>query len=327
MKTDLNILVISAFHTPFIQDDIETLEKHFTVRTNIGHGVFQLIKNIFRVMGTDVIVCWFASVYASIAVAVGRMFGVRSVIVVGGVDLAKEKELGYGIWLTPWKSSLVRYALRHADCVLAVDPSLKEEACLRAEYDGRNILYVPTGYESSFWKPLGAKEPLILTVAVVHDTKRLKIKGIETLIETAEKLPHLPFIVIGILPEIVARLNPPSNMTFLPVMKRPDLLTYYQRAKVYCQPSLREGLPNTLCEAMLCGCFPVATNVGGNPSAVGDVGILIPPGDSNALAAGIERSMEMTEEQRQRARARIVSLFPKQKREQELVRIIKGLGR
>jgi glycosyltransferase involved in cell wall biosynthesis len=317
--------MVSAFHTPFIQDDIETLEKHYTVRTKIGHGILQIVKIVFSVVSADVIVCWFASVYSSIAVVVGRLLGVRSMIIVGGVDLAKEKELRYGLWLSPWKSKLVRYALRHADCILAVDPSLKKEACLRAEYDGDNISYVPTGYESTFWKPAGAKELLILTVAVVNDQRRLKIKGIDILIETARKLQHHSFIVIGILPEIVARLNAPSNVTFLPMMKRDDLLPYYQKAKVYCQPSLREGLPNTLCEAMLCGCLPVATKVGGNPSAVGDVGILVPPKDSDALAAAIEHAMNMTEEHAQHARARIVSLFPRQKREQELVRIINGL--
>jgi len=327
LKTDLNIVVISAFHTPFIQDDIETLEKHFTVRTKIGHGVRHLITMVYSVISANVIFCWFASVYASVAVIVARAIGIRSVIVIGGVDLAKEKELGYGIWLSWWKSKLVRYALRHADCVLTVDPSLKEEACRRAEYDGENITYLPTGYESSFWKPVGAKEPVILTVAVIHDQRRLKIKGIDTLIETARKLPHRSFIVIGILPEIVARLNPPSNIVFHPVMKRPELLPYYQQAKVYCQPSRREGLPNTLCEAMLCGCIPVATHVGGNPSAVGDTGILIPAKDSDALAAAVEHAMNMAGDHAQRARARIVSLFPKQKREQELVRIVEGLAR
>ena len=54
----------------------------------------------------------------------------------------------------------------------------------------------------------------------------------------------------------------------LGTIERARLLEYYRRAKVYCQPSRREGLPGALCEAMLCGCYPVVTGTGGMPEAV-----------------------------------------------------------
>ena len=36
-------------------------------------------------------------------------------------------------------------------------------------------------------------------------------------------------------------------------MPQEKLIPYYQKAKVYCQLSMREGLPNALCEALLVG--------------------------------------------------------------------------
>lgn len=283
------------------------------------------MKIILKIFHSDLIFCWFASVYASIAVLVGKFLGIKSIIIVGGVDVAKDKELGYGIWLNPWKAKLVRYALHNANRVLVVDPSLKNSAMSLAEYDGKNITYLPTGYDSSFWKPLGEKERLVLTVAVVHDVKRLKLKGIDLLIQAAEKLSELQFVVIGVNRKLASSLKPPSNMTFHEPIARADLLPYYRQAKVYCQPSLREGLPNTLCEAMLCGCIPVATDVGGNPTAVGDTGILIPPKDVDALTAALQHAMKLPEDTSGRARTRVVALFPKQKREIELHRIIDEL--
>lgn len=327
VKSELRVLFISAIHTPFIQDDLDFLDRHFKVKKFMGHGLFHAIRIAFAVPRTDVVFCWFASVYAFVAVAVGKYFGVRSVIVVGGVDVAKEEELGYGMWISPWKARLVRYALRNAALVLAVDQSLKEEAVRLAEYDGENIMCLPTGYDSAFWKPMGEKETIVLTVAAVRHHGRLRVKGMDILMKVARKFPDCKFIVVGVSSELINSLRPPENVEFLSTMNRDDLLSLYRRANIYCQPSLREGLPNTLCEAMLCGCIPVATDVGGTRIAVGDTGVLVPSRNVDALADGIRAAFTMSNEVREKARARIVSLFPKEKREHELLRVVSRLKR
>jgi len=320
----MKILLISAIHAPFIQDDIDVLKKYFAVQKQIGHGLIAIIKIFFHVFSTDVVFCWFASTYAFVGVVVGKMLGLKSIVIVGGVDAAKDKALNYGIWLSPWKSLLVRYVFRNATRILVVDPFLKEQAINLAEYEGKNISYLPTGYDSHFWKPLGVKEPIVLMVATVRDAVTFKRKGIDTLIEAARNLPDVKFIIVGTDPELALKLRPPLNMKFYRVIPRNDILPFYQRAKVYCQPSRWEGLPNALCEAMLCGCIPVASDVCGNPTAVSTTGILVPPNDSAALAGAIQSALNMNEDNGAKARARIVSLFPKERRENELVRLIRG---
>jgi glycosyltransferase involved in cell wall biosynthesis len=55
--------------------------------------------------------------------------------------------------------------------------------------------------------------------------------------------------------------------------------------------SLNEGLPTILAEAMLCGTPVIATPVGGVPEIVqhGNTGLLVPVGDSNALAQAMQK--------------------------------------
>lgn len=61
-------------------------------------------------------------------------------------------------------------------------------------------------------------------------------------------------------------------------------------------PSYREGLPLVLMEAMALGCVPVATRVGGIPELVSDgtTGLLLAPGDLDALASAISTLMKDT---------------------------------
>ncbi|HEY6191455.1 MAG TPA: glycosyltransferase family 4 protein [Bacteroidota bacterium] len=321
-RQNLTVLFISAFHTPFIQDDIDLLERHFTVRKKIGHGLGAALSIAVGAFGSDVVFCWFASVYAFIGVAFGKLFGMKSVVVVGGVDVAGDEELKYGLWLSPWRGRLVRFALRGASRVLVVDPSLKDDAIRLAAYDGGNIRYLPTGYNPMAWKPAGEKEPEVLTVAVVNERSRLKVKGIDSLVEAARRLPGMTFTVIGVDERFWRTLQPPLNMRFLPIMARSELLPYYQRSKVYCQPSLREGLPNTLCEAMLCGCLPVGSDTGGIRTAVGETGILVPPGEIESLVEALQKAIGAASDAGLRARARIVAMFPREKRDAELLTLL-----
>ena len=73
------------------------------------------------------------------------------------------------------------------------------------------------------------------------------------------------------------------------VMGRNDVADLQALADVFVMPSLWEGLPMALLEAMVAGKAIVASATAGIPEAItnGHEGILVPPGDLDALAAGI----------------------------------------
>lgn len=73
------------------------------------------------------------------------------------------------------------------------------------------------------------------------------------------------------------------------VMGRNDIADLHSLTDVFAMPSLREGLPMALLEAMVAGKAIVASATGGIPEAIvnGREGILVPPGDLDALAGGL----------------------------------------
>lgn len=72
---------------------------------------------------------------------------------------------------------------------------------------------------------------------------------------------------------------------------RAEVEDLYQRAAIFALPSRREGLPNVVLEAMASGLPVVATHQAGLPELVrpGLTGLLVPPGDSTALARALDR--------------------------------------
>jgi glycosyltransferase involved in cell wall biosynthesis len=68
-----------------------------------------------------------------------------------------------------------------------------------------------------------------------------------------------------------------------------ELLELMERADVFALPTRGDSLALAICEAMACGLPVVATTVGAIPNMINDGlnGFLVPPGDSNKLAAAL----------------------------------------
>jgi glycosyltransferase involved in cell wall biosynthesis len=79
---------------------------------------------------------------------------------------------------------------------------------------------------------------------------------------------------------------------------RANPLPYFSRANLFCLPSLYEGMPNALVEAMVCRVPVLATDCPSGPGEVldgGRYGRLVPPGDWRALAETIEDAIRRPE--------------------------------
>jgi len=68
-----------------------------------------------------------------------------------------------------------------------------------------------------------------------------------------------------------------------------DPVAFYECLDIFCLPSLREGLPNTLLEALAMEVPVIATTVGGIPAVLhdGEDSRLVAPGSAAALAAAL----------------------------------------
>lgn len=323
------LVVYYGNRSSFIEMDIEILSRHHSV-VELGLCRMVDVPRLFgSIVDADLVFVWFAGKHAGISVLLAGFLHKASIVVVGGYDAARVPEIGYGLWAVggPLDKALARLALKRAGRVLVVDPSLKDDLVRNAGINGSNVDYVPTGYDYNYWVPYSEKEDIVLTVGEVNWTN-VRRKGFETFVRAAAYVPEARFVLAGKHADDsieYLRSISPQNVEFTGWLSREELRDLYGRAKVYCQLSLYEGLPNALCEAMLGGCVPVGTRRNGIPTAIGDTGFYVPYGDPEATAEAVKKALRAPREQGLRARQRIKSLFPLERREKELLKIINEL--
>lgn len=312
------IFLVYPYFSKFIEKDLFLLKKHFEVRQVYYKGVRSIPRMIFGIKWADLTYSWFADIHAFFAVLISKIFQKKTIVIVGGYEVANVPELNYGLLVSPFRARFVKFIFNRSDQIFPVESNLKKEAIERLGIKGENVKTLPTGYDSTKFKPDGEKRKLVLTVFGCSSWMRVRLKGLDTFIEAARILPHVNFLMVGIGEEILneIRKKSPSNAQFLSPLSPSELLLYYQQAKVYCMLSFREGLPNTLCEAMLCECVPVATDIPGNRTAIGNTGFYVPYGDAEKTAAAITISLES--EKGKLARERIKEMFPLFEREKRL---------
>lgn len=239
--------------------------------------------------------CWFADRHALGISLLGRLWGRPVAVVVGGYEVARFPEIGYGRTLTRGGRWTVRGALSVSRRVVANSDFIRGVLVReRRVPPGRVVrihhgVFFPHDPEPAVRFP---REPLVLTAAEVTPAN-LRLKGLAAFAAAAARAPELRWIVAGTgEPKAVAALlaGAPPNLAYAGFLSPEALAALYARARFYVQASRVEGFGMALAEAMLYGCVPVTTGTGGMPEVTGGLGLTVPPEDPEALAAAVRNT-------------------------------------
>jgi glycosyltransferase involved in cell wall biosynthesis len=317
---EVKILFVYNHDRSFVHKDIKMLSNHYEVTPLFYKKEKNKIKN--AVKESDVIIAWFASKHALKAFHYANRYGKKKVVIVGGFDASDIK--GYGMFSGLPKKKIVSYIYKNADAILPVDGSLREVIESYLPKVKEKITVIPTGYDSTYFKPKGKKKNQVLSVCYVDETNWWR-KGIKTLVEVAKEMPDVKFIVVGKVSEDVKEKvsSTPENITFTGWITDEELLQKYQESKVIALLSKYEGLPNVLCEAMLCECIPVTTGVCGIPNAQGDAGHYVSYNNAKETKEAIEKALSTKTSTI--IRNKIKNNFTVEKREKKVKEVINSL--
>lgn len=140
-------------------------------------------------------------------------------------------------------------------------------------------------------------KPSIFTIIYVgHITK---MKGCDLILKVAGYFPHINFIMIGYVSEEIKQINKPDNVLFMGEISQEQVIDEMKKADLFLFPTLTEGFPYALLEAMACGLPVITTNVGAIPDMIENKGgIIVNPGDADSIIAAI-KSLEYDKNRRE----------------------------
>ncbi len=212
------------------------------------------------------------------------------------------------------------WAYTQADAFIAVSPQLRQR-CMSAGLSP--IQWIPNGVDLARFRPsdpserpalraalgLPADLPLVLVVSIFSPRKQpgLLLEAWRAMSQAGHRVA-LAFVG-GIGPRCheidptlarqlraeVARLDPDTRARVHFIDATPRIEDYYRAADVFALPSMSEGLPNALLEAMASGLPCVASRLPGVTDAViehGANGLLHAPDDAVELAALLQRILQ-----------------------------------
>jgi glycosyltransferase involved in cell wall biosynthesis len=268
----------------------------FSLRRPVDWGCFRGLVQLLRTRRVNVVHSheFTMAVYGA---AAARRLGLRHVITMhGGRYFAAQ-----------WRRRVaMRWAARHSDALVAVSSATAEHLSRTLKLPPAAVTVIPNGIpfregaRDPVRRELGIAPDELLLVAVgnLYTVKghMILLQALSALHRSEEQLPwrlaiagrgdeEMPLRTFAEAEGLADRVHLLGYREDVP-----DILT---AGDVFVMPSLSEGLPLALVEAMSAGLPVVASQVGGIPEVVEHEreALLTPPGNPDALADALRRLM------------------------------------
>lgn len=238
------------------------------------------------------------------------------------------------------KRPQIIWALKNAQALTSVSRPLSNKMIsMDAAAEETTVIY--NGVDSNFFSPLSKTdarsrleldddEGIVLFVGMLRE-----IKGLRFLLEAVKELKannRLTFklLLVGDGPlksdiiTYIEQFQLDEHVHLLGLKPHHEIPLYMAAADLFCLPSLNEGQPNVVLEALSCGVPVVASAVGGIPDLItNENGLLFPPGDANVIAETLYQAVRMS--WRREAIADSVKDFTWEKTAEQFYRVYESL--
>ena len=298
---------------------------------------FDLVVQEHRREPFDLIHAYFLPQAGFVATYVGNYLGVPSVVSARGNDLDRAV-------FDPAKAAHVMYALQNASAVTTNASDLVKKAKALVN---RDVSLIPNGIDTDQFKPMTRSEALAKALGLDNHVigfagELREKKDLYTLLNGYAQLNKRHPTTLLIVGEVrqgedqqtfdKLRLSiPDTKIIVTGYISHKDIPAYYALMDVFVHPSLRDGMPNALLEAMACEKAVVVTPVGGITDVVedGKNGLYVCVNDANMLS---EKVLELLDDSKKRsnlgktARESILNRFTLERELEANLNVYRKLG-
>ena len=215
---------------------------------------------------------------------------------------------GYSEYLSwRFRKLISKPALKNADAVIALTEDMKREI---QKFCDRGALVIPNGIDLERFEGLprgNIRRQLKITNGqkiIIFVGTLYSIKGVKYLIQAMKLIKNgnrnARLMLVGngkerqSLEELTKELDLEEDVTFVGKVPNEEVPQYMIASDVFVLPSLSEGFPNVILEAMACGLPIVVTKVRGLPEIIeeGKNGFLVEPRSPEQIAEKVLQLLE-----------------------------------
>jgi glycosyltransferase involved in cell wall biosynthesis len=190
---------------------------------------------------------------------------------------------------------------RRLPVLIGVSEAAAADTAADFRVDPGRIRVVPLGVDVELFAPAGPRAPGRIVAVASADHP---LKGIDHLLDAVAKLRVDRAVELHLVSTLepggpterrIAALGVGDCVKIHSGVTDAELAALLASAEVMCVPSRYEGFSLPTVEAMACGTPVVASRAGALPEVVGEdgeCGLLVPPGDVEALAAAVARLLD-----------------------------------
>ena len=232
-----------------------------------------------------------------------------------------------------WEWKLLCRVVRKADMAVPIDQQ-SYDALAAAGFTNIEYLPNPVAQKVSDFVSQHSGETHRDERMVFFAGHCIKTKGIYELVQACSQLENIRLVLAGHIEEEIKReLEELAHHEPWLVIKgelpHEEILRLMLQCGVYVLPSYTEGFPNVILESMACSCAIAATTVGAIPEMIGEeagkhYGLLVPPQDTESLAAAIGKLLsdsDLRKEYRRNACRRVNERYNMEVVWEKLIRI------
>jgi glycosyltransferase involved in cell wall biosynthesis len=204
----------------------------------------------------------------TIAVLLGKLLSIPSIVTVQGGEAAAVKEINYGNMLRPWLKKVTMYTCEKATVLNSISRFLLSQLELNG-MKRKDGVVIPFGPDTSAFTYSGRS--LTLPIQIIHVANLTEVKDQVTLLNGFRKLRekyNATLTIIGAdylngkLQRLTEELGIVSDTRFVGALPQHALPPYYAGAHFMVHTSLHEGQSGVIMEAMASGVVVCATPVG-----------------------------------------------------------------
>jgi glycosyltransferase involved in cell wall biosynthesis len=304
-QNEYDHVVISLMKTSDVYADTLALcSAHYELSWN-GVNTFSVIaklRKILKKIAPKTIQCWMY--HANVLTSLSAVGWENSPKIYWGIhhSLSSPKEESISTKVALHLSKLL--SAKPAGIIYCAQSSLKQHE--QFGFNNPNTLVIANGVSLEKFQPNSS----LYTPHVIGFAGRYHVaKGYPYLFETIAKLKDQP-VIFKIAGSGANLQNPEVKAYFekyqlneeqvILLDQISDMPKFYRSIDAFLMTSITEGFPNVLVEAMASGLPCISTDVGDAKYIVQDLGEIVPPRDSDALAKAILKYLNLSLEDKQK---------------------------